>query len=219
MPERGAAYEITWPNVIRVDHEYRPQLTLDLDPLKAKPLVLDAYHTSTLAELAPMIDGKPDVARMTEISLEELGRRFRMQKIVFATASSVYDQMKPTWKGNREYLLAQLIRLVERFVEGNNIQINPPFFNQDGLRRRIVITLKMSKVVQHMWEAIRFQNSLSLAPVFDTEGPIRSTGDMEVELDAIRAVGSPAWLHAPRVASHRWQRAVSWRFLWRRSGW
>jgi len=176
LPERKTAYEITWPNIIRIDHEYRPQLTLD--PLKTKPLVLDAYQTATLAELAPMIDGKPDVTRLTEISLEELGRRFRTQKIVFATASDIYDQMKPTWKGNRDYLLAQLIRLVERFVESGNIQVYPSLFNQDDLRRRIVITLNMSKVVQHMWEAIRFENALSLAPIFDTERPIRSTGDM-----------------------------------------
>ena len=56
--------------------------------------------------------------------------------------------------------------------------MHPPLFNQDDLRRRIVITLNMSKVVQHMWEAIRFENSLALEPVFDTEKPIRSTGDM-----------------------------------------
>lgn len=176
LPDRRAAYEITWPNVIRIDHEYRPQLTLD--PLKTKPLVLDAYDTATLAELAPMIDGKPDVTRLTEINLEELGRKFRMQKIMFGVASDLYDQMKPSWKGNREYLLAQLIRLVERFIESGNIQVHPPLFNQDDLRRRIVITLNMSKVVQHMWEAIRFENSLALEPVFDTEKPIRSTGDM-----------------------------------------
>ena len=176
VPERSAAHEITWPNVVRIDHEYRPQLTLD--PLKTKPLVLDAYDTATLAELAPMIDGKPDVSRLTEISLEELGRKFRMQKIVFATASDLYDQMKPTWKGNREYLLAQLIRLVERFIESGNVQVHPPLFNQDDLRRRIVITLNMNKVVQHMWEAIRFENALSLVPIFDTEKPIYSTGEM-----------------------------------------
>jgi type III restriction enzyme len=116
LPERRTEYEITWPNVLRVDHEYRPRLTLDT--LKTKPLLLDAYHTATLAELAPMIDGKLDLSRLTEIDLEQLGRRFRMQKIIFSTASNIYDQMQPTWKGNREYLLAQLIRLVERFVDG-----------------------------------------------------------------------------------------------------
>ncbi len=176
LPERKVLYEIQWPNIIRVDHEYRPRLTLDPD--KAKPLILDAYETATLAELAPMIDGKPDVTRLTEIDLAELGRKFRFQKIVFATATDLYDQMKPTWKGDREYLLTQLIRLVERFIESGKIQVSPPLFNQDDLRRRIVITLNMNKVVQHIWEAVRFENTLSLEPVFDTEKPIRSTADM-----------------------------------------
>ena len=39
-----------------------------------------------------------------------------MQRIVFEAARDVYDQMQPTWKGNREVLLAQVIRLVEKFI-------------------------------------------------------------------------------------------------------
>src|SRR4051812_22519713 len=103
-------YEIVWPNVIRIDHEYRPQLTLDL-PTVPK-LILDAYDSPTIAELAPIIEGKPDVTRITEINLRERGEEFRMQKNVFRAASYVFDQMQSTWKGNRDYLLAQLVRLV-----------------------------------------------------------------------------------------------------------
>jgi len=176
VPERRAQYEMTWPNVIRIDHEYRPQLTLDPD--KVKRLVLDAYQTPMIAELAPMIDGKPDFTKLKEIHLEELARRFRMQRIVFETASEVYDLMAPTWKGSREYLLAQLVRLVEQYIESGRVTVDPPLFNEDDNRRRIVITLNMTKVVQHLWEAIRFENALTLAPVFDTERPIRATGDM-----------------------------------------
>jgi len=36
----------------------------------------------------------------------------------------------------------------------------------------------MNKVVQHIWEAIRFENTLALVPQFDRERPIRSMGDM-----------------------------------------
>src|ERR1017187_7762629 len=93
VAERRAQYEMTWPNVIRIDHEYRPQLTLD--PNKVKRLVLDAYQTPMIAELAPMIDGKPDFTKLKEIHLDELARRFRMQRIVFETASEVYDLMAP----------------------------------------------------------------------------------------------------------------------------
>jgi type III restriction enzyme len=176
LVERRGTYEITWPNVIRIDHEYRPQLTLE--PGKSERLVLDAYETATRAELAPILEGKPDLTRLSEIDLEGLARRFRMQKIIFSSASEVYDLMKPTWKGNREFLLAQIIRLTERFIEGGGVVVDPPMFNEEGLRRRIVITLNMTKVVHHVWKAIRFENTLSLVPIFDTERPIRSTSDM-----------------------------------------
>jgi len=176
VAERRAQYELSWPNVIRIDHEYRPQLTLDTD--KVKRLVLDAYQTPMVAELAPMIDGKPDFTKLKEIHLEELARRFRMQRIVFETASEVYDQMAPKWKGSKEYLLAQLVRLVERYVDSGRVVVDPPLFNEDDKRRRIIITLNMTRIVQHIWEAIRFENALTLEPVFDTERPIRSTGDM-----------------------------------------
>lgn len=169
-------FEIVWPNVIRINHEYRPQLSLDLD--KIEPLVLDAFGTATLAELAPMLDGKPHERERAEIKLQELGHKFRMQKIVFEASSEIFDQMKPTWKGSREYLLAQLIRLVERFAESGKIQVHPPLFDRDDFRRRVVIAMNMSKVVQQIWEKIRFENSLVLEPVFDGERPLRATGDM-----------------------------------------
>src|SRR6202521_4145098 len=176
LAERRAQYEMTWPNVIRIDHEYRP--LLKLIPEKVTRLVLDAYKTPNIAELAPMIDGKPDFTKLKEIDLAGLAQRFRMQRIVFETASEVYDLMAPTWKGSREYLLAQLVRLVEQYIESGRVVVDPPLFNEDDKRRRIVITLNMTKVVQHLWEAIRFENALTLEPVFDTERPIRSTGDM-----------------------------------------
>ncbi len=170
-------YELSWPNIIRVEHVYKPQLSLDLAQVPA--LYLDAWQTSTLAELAPVVDGQPNVAHISQIDLEELGRRYRTQRIIFETARDLYDQMKPTWKGNKELLLAQLIRLVEMFITSNKIRIEPPLFNTEDLRRRIVITLNMGKVVQHIWEAIRFENTQTVVPVFDTDHPVRCTGDMQ----------------------------------------
>ena len=116
------AYEITWPNVVRIDHEYRPTCYVELG--EGEPILLDAYETPTLAELAPIIEGKPDVTRLSEIGLRELGERFRMQKIIFSTASDIYEQMKSTWKGSREYLLAQVIRLVEKYIESDKIDFS-----------------------------------------------------------------------------------------------
>jgi type III restriction enzyme len=176
LPERKAL-EISWPNIIRIDHEYRPQLTLDLS--KIKPLTIDAYDSPTIADLAPVIDGKPDVTKLTSIDLEKLGRQQRMQRVIFLAAADVHDQMKPNWKANREFLLGQLIRLTENYLTSDRIVISPPLFNQDDVRRRIMLTLNMTKIVQHIWEAIRFENTEALIPVFDSQNPIRSTGDMQ----------------------------------------
>jgi len=169
-------FEISFPNIIRIDYIYKPELKLNFSQIE--PLELDAFDNSTLAEVAPIVDGKPDVTKIKEIGLEDLGREFRMQKIAFETARDIFEQMKPGWKGNREYLLGKLIRLVEEFINSGLILINPPLFNLDEMRRRILITLNLRKVVQHIWNAIYLDNTEAIEPVFDADYPIRSTGDM-----------------------------------------
>jgi len=171
-----AQFEIRWPNVVRIDRVFQPTLTLDWS--KARTLELDAAQTAQVAELAPILEGKPDVTRINRIELERLAREFRTQRIIFETARDVFDQMKHTWQGSREMLLAQLVRIVEAFIGSDRITISPPLFYQDELRRRLIITLNMSRVVQHVWEAVRHENTERLTPVFDRDHPIRATGDM-----------------------------------------
>ncbi len=171
-----ADFEIRWPSVIRIGHVYRPHLCLDWDTVK--PLHLNAAQTVQIAELAPTVDGKPDTTKIAAIELERSAREFRTQRIIFETARDVYDQMQKSWKGGKEFLLAQLVRLVEQFIRSDHISITPALFYQDDLKRRLIITLNMTKVVQHIWEAIRFENTEKLEPVFDRDRPIRSTGGM-----------------------------------------
>ena len=63
--------------------------------------------------------------------------------------------MKPSWSGSRESLIAQLVKLVELFVLSDRLVITPPLFYQDDTARRLIITLNMTKVVQHVWDAVR----------------------------------------------------------------
>ena len=171
-----AAFEISWPNVIRIDHVYHPYLSLDLESVTT--LELDASQTAKLAELASVVEGKPDFTTMGAIDLEKLAKEFRTQRIIFETTRDVYDQMQTNWQGGKAFLLAQLVRLVEQFIRSDQINITPALFVRDDLKRRLIITLNMTKVVQHIWEAIRFENTEKLEPVFDRDHPIRSTGDM-----------------------------------------
>jgi type III restriction enzyme len=176
LAEREADYAISWPNVVRIEHVYTPTLSLNIEGVP--PLELKASSTAIHAELAPIMAGKPNITKLSEIDLQELGKQFRLQRIVFETARDVYDQMNPRWSGNKDYMLAQVIRLVERVLRSDRIAISPLLFNEDELRRRIVLTLNMNKIVQHIWEAIRFENTVRLEPVFDTQRPILSTADM-----------------------------------------
>ena len=118
------------------------------------------------------------MTRVTEIDLAELGRKFRMQKIAFEAAAEVFDLMKPSWKGQPGVPAGAAHRAGREVLGSNRVQISPPLFFQDELRRRIILTLNMTRVVQHVWEAIRQENTEKLVPVFDNEHPIRSTGDM-----------------------------------------
>ena len=176
LPERKEL-EIIWPNIIRIDHEFRPELKFDLE--KVKPLTIDAYETPTIADLAPVIDGKPDWSKLSSIDIEKLGREQRMQRVIFQVAAQEFDLIKHGWKANREYLLAQVIRHTEAYLTSGRIALSPPLFEQDELRRRILYTLNMTKIVQHLWEALRFENASAIVPIFDRERPIRSTGDMQ----------------------------------------
>ena len=172
-----AEHEISFPNVVRIDHIYKPQLTLNLG--KVKSLELDPYDSITEAELAAIIAGKPNPAALSEIDLKEIAEKFRLQSIIFRIASTIYNsEKKPDWKGSKETFLIQLISIIEKFIYSNKIVIKNPLFNQDESRKRILIMLNMNKVVQHIWNEIRAVNTEALTPVFDKENPIRSSGDI-----------------------------------------
>lgn len=170
-------HKISFPNILRIDHVYKPQLSLNMANVKV--LDLDPYDSITEAELAAIIAGKPNPAALSEIDLKEIGEKFRLQSIVFRIASTIYNsEKKPDWKGSKETFLIQLIRIIEEFVHSEKIHIKNPLFNQDRARKRILIMLNMNKVIQHIWNEIRAVNTAELTPIFDKEHPIRSTDDV-----------------------------------------
>ena len=169
-------YEISWPNVVRIDQVYGQKLVLD--PENVPLLRLDAYETPTLAEMAPTVEGKPDVSKISTIDLEDLGRRYRLQTLAFRIAAEEYDRIAPGWQGGREALLGQLVGIVLRFLEADRVHIDPPLFNQDPLRRRVLLALNMNKIVQHLFDRIRPENAVARTLELEKERPVRSTGDM-----------------------------------------
>jgi hypothetical protein len=169
--------EVRWPNLLRVDVVVKPTLAVAWSTVPA--LRLDPAATPISAELAPAVGGATDLGKTTNIDLEKLPEDFRAQRIIFQAARKAFDQMSGRFKGNREYLVFQLIRLVEQFISpaANKLDI-PSLFHSDGLRRRILIALNADLVVQHLVKHVEQQNVASIEPVFDPEQPIGSTRAM-----------------------------------------
>jgi len=169
-------HELSWPNILRVDHIYQPHLAVNMD--EVVPLELDPYDSITEAGLAAIIAGKPNPAALSEIDLKEIGAKIRLQTLIFETAKRIFNYEKPNWQGRPELFLVQLIRIVEGFIASDKIRIKNDLFRRGELHKRILIMLNLNKIIQHIWDAIRMENTQKLVPVFDTENPIRATGNM-----------------------------------------
>ena len=174
LPERNA-YEIRWPNVLRVDVVVRPVLTIDWDKVEA--LALDPARTIVSADLAPAVGGATDMSKVEVIDLEKLPEEFRLQRLLFEAARRAYDAMQVKFTGSREYLLYQLIRLVEQFITSEKLNI-PTLYHQESLRKRILISLNLDLIVQHLLRFVYEQNMERFEPVFDGDMPIGSTAYM-----------------------------------------
>ena len=178
--ETKGQYEINWPNVVRIDHEYTPKLSLEVS--KIKRLELRPEETPLRADLAPLIEGKPDATKLVEINLateqvEKLLSVLRRQRLIFEISRDVYEQIRPNWPGNREFLLMQVVRIVEDFINSGKVAVYSLEY-QDDLKKRLLILLNMNKIVTHIFNAIRFENTQKLVPVFNKELPLKSTSNM-----------------------------------------
>lgn len=163
--------EIRWPNVVRIERVMRRDLTLDVD---AVPLLsLDAASTRLSAELAPIVAGQTDLGKLSEIDLEGLEPGLRMQRAIFAASARVWEM-----KGTRDWPIGQVFRIVEEWLRGGRISIEPRLFETSPLRRRLVLMLNMDRIVQHLWGQIQSTLTEALVPVLDASRRSRSTADM-----------------------------------------
>ena len=169
-------FEISWPNIVRIDRELRPTLSIDLQHVPI--LTLNALDVAFSAKVAPMLDGSLDEARADEIRLEKLSQQYRLQKIIFETGSRLFDDLKQNWTGGKPLLLAQLVGIVDQCVNADLIQVHPKRFNEVERLRNLVIALNMTSVIHHLRQSIVFKNTERRVPIFDTNHPIGSTSDM-----------------------------------------
>jgi len=174
-------FEIRWPNVLRINHTYTSKLVIDIE--KVPELELNPEDTPLRAELAQIIEGKPNITRnmkvidLTSDQSKQLLSVLRKQRLIFEASRDVFDQMQPSWHGSKEYLIAQLIKIVEKFLDSDKIIIKSESYREVN-RKNVLILLNLNKIVQHLFSAITAGNSEKLVPIFDKEMPLKSTGKM-----------------------------------------
>ncbi len=155
-----------------MDVVVRPELTVDWSTIS--PLKIDPAQVHVSADLAPALGGAADLSKAVSIDLEALPEEFRLQRLLFLAARKALTTMEHGFTGGREWLIQQLVRLVEQFFNSSKLEI-PSLFHQDPLRKRILVALSIDTVVQHVVAQIQQQNNERLEPVFDSEFPIGST--------------------------------------------
>lgn len=168
-------FEIKWPNILRVDQVVRPQLVVAWSQVPV--LRIDPAQVALTADIAPALGGAADWSQIVTIDLEKLPEEFRLQRLVFKAAQKAFEKLQDQFKGQREYLLFQLVRLVEAFMASDKLEI-PSLFHQDPLRQRILFSLHMDAIVGHLMAHVIEQNTLRLEAVFDGDRPVGSTRDM-----------------------------------------
>ena len=173
--QERASLELKWPNILRIESVVKPMLHVEWGTVPA--LTIDPAATAITAELAPALGGAADMSKVTEIDLEKIPEGFRLQRIVFTAARKGFAEIGKNYSGTNEFLLFQLVRLVEQFLNSDKIDI-PSLFHSDPVRRRILLALNIDLVVQHLLRYVTQQNTTALAPVYDEENPVGSTGQM-----------------------------------------
>jgi type III restriction enzyme len=169
------ALEIRWPNIVRIETVVRPVLHVDWD--QVQPLSIDPARTPITADLAPALSGAANMSQVREINLELLPEGFRLQRLIFRAASKAFATVSQTFRGRPEYLIIQLIRIVEEFLDSDRLVI-PTAYHSEPMRKRILLALNMDIVVQHLMRHVQEQNQVRLSPVYDEDNPIAATGGM-----------------------------------------
>lgn len=168
-------YEIRWPNVARIEPVFQTRLQADWN--RAHQLSLNAKDTVLSAELAPVVDGKANLDNLTEIEFSTLMEEMRMQSLLFDAAGKVFQNMRAQWPGDPRKLMGQLVRLTEEYLESGRIEIIPQAYARDEGKRRAMLALNLTSIVQHLLTILRLQNAESLRLVFH-ERALGRTGEM-----------------------------------------
>ncbi len=166
-------YEISWPNIARIETVITSNLEMNWN--KMKTLEINARNIDDSIRVAPIIEHMPKLDEATEIDLRDADANLRMQAIIFRAVHHIYKNLKiPEWSGGGGALFAQIVKITEKFIRLGKIKvINMP--DDLEIRRNLAIMFNMEAVVNHVRESIQSENIHSKRLIFAPGGTTHST--------------------------------------------
>ncbi|NMM97588.1 type III restriction-modification system, res subunit [Bifidobacterium sp. DSM 109959] len=178
VQDRGE-YEISWPNVVRVNR--RERTNVNLDPKLITPLLIDTDDLPSRMKLASVLQNHPDMGNYTLVDLKEECRTIREQTLVFRIATNLMGMMKEHAPASMTEVdfLPQAIRCIKEYIDSDSIAFNPPLadWGDEDLHKAFLI-LAANDIVQHVYDALTYEDASDWVPVIDDAQRVRSTKDM-----------------------------------------
>lgn len=167
-------HEISWPNIIRVNVTYTPSLKINWN--EVREFGLNAQDVIGKNIMAPTLEGKTS-NKVSVADLEKLGANFRMQTIIFQTTKEIFESIKNEWKGDKQFLLLQLVKIVEKFINLGKIRILN-LLDDHEIRKKVTLMVQMDKIVRYIIDNIKHDSTESSLLEFDPNKEVMSTSDI-----------------------------------------
>ena len=181
FPEKEKSeYEITWPNVERIDYQLRPELKIDFKAMSV--FTVDVSSIPKIQELAPVIDGNPRFEDVELTSLQEFFEKEyqpdRMQTLMLRITSQIYDKSQDEWKKGilKHYAIKMIFQLVEKFINSSKFKIKPAYEKE---RKDLIVMIKMNEIVNKVFSLIQKYSIEEFSVIYNEHSQFSSTGEIE----------------------------------------
>ena len=201
-------YEISWPNVEKINGVICNKLTIDWSTVK--PLELIYEDTVTSVDFVPIIDGEPFLRDITKVQLDKLNN-WREQTIIFKVAERVLGKLNADYKWfnsiNDMYQFSQIISLVKQFI---NKKIHIVRLDKiPDEHRRLIIWFNMESVIKHVCDNIKHNNISNRYLVLNHIKPIKSTSDMRPTGTRKNTVSTKKSHLSHAICDSTWEETIS----------
>ena len=170
---------IEFPDIKSIRSVMKSQLELDWN--KVSPLTLETTSIIMRAELEGMIEGKPSLKAYTDIELQELVERNRLQTVIFKVMSQLKNNLiGKAWKDSDYKYIGQLINFIELFIDSDKIIINDSDFQKGNDKWKVLIMLEMGTIIQHLSHHLSIINADRYEIIFNNPHQLcKSTSDLQ----------------------------------------